>query len=408
MPVAAEHMANRLSTLRDMSWLTARRATLYGAALTTVLCVWFARAAMILYDHGGYAGDYLFGSDFLSFWAASRQILLGKAAEVYTPALHLLAEQPFLRIGYKYFFYPPTYMVVCAPLALLPFFISYALFQGVTFATFTGFVWRVFRRPWSVFAFLSFPAISANLVAGQNALLTASLLGFGLTLLDRRPRIAGFALGLMVIKPHLALAVPIALVVTGRWRALIWAAMSAVGLIALSCLLFGFDTWAGFFANAKEARLALENGVVGFAKMQSAFALARAFGASVETAYILQGFVALAAVCALVWVSRRKIGTAVERSMIVIAGFLMTPFSLHYDSLLFALPLVWMLNEWRERRFPPWSKLVLCIVFFAPALALVPVPFGVPTLLLFSWLLLREVPKERTIEGAMRGPEPAV
>jgi hypothetical protein len=363
---------------------------------------------MILYAHGGYAGDNLFGEDFLSFWVASRQILLGNAAEVYSPAVHRLAEQPFLRAGYEAFFYPPTYLVVCAPLALLPFFISYALFQGVTFTTFTGFVWRVFRRPWSVFAFLSFPAISANLFAGQNALLTASLLGFGLMLLDRRPRIAGITLGLMVIKPHLALAVPIALVVTGRWRALIWAAMSAVGLIALSCLLFGLDTWAGFFANAREARLVLEGGSVGFAKMQSVFALARAFGASVETAYILHGIVALAAAGVLVWVSRKQTGTAVERSMIVIAGLLMTPFSLHYDSLLLALPLVWMLKDWRERRFPPWSKLVLCIVFFAPALALVPLAFGVPTLLLFGWLLLREVPKERHIEGLVSGPAPAV
>jgi hypothetical protein len=210
----------------------------------------------------------------------------------------------------------------------------------------------------------------------------------------------------MVIKPHLALAVPIALIVTGRWRTLAWAGLSAVCLAALSYLLFGLDTWVGFLNNSHEAREVLELGGVGFGKMQSMFATARILGASVGTAYALQGLVALLAVCTLIWALRRPIGAAAECSLIVIACLLISPFSLHYDMVLLALPLAWMFREWQADGFPPWSKLVLCLVFLAPMIDYAPIiydlpflhplPFGLPALLLLSWLLVRGIAKRHS------------
>jgi hypothetical protein len=201
----------------------------------------------------------------------------------------------------------------------------------------------------------------------------------------------------MVIKPHLALAVPIALIVTGRWRTLAWAGFSAVCLATLSYLFFGLNTWVGFLNNSHQAREVLEHGDVGFAKMQSMFAAARMFGASVGTAYALQGLVAVSSVCALIWALRQPIGAAAERSLIVIACLLISPFSLHYDMVLIALPLAWMLQHWQRAGFPPWSKLVLCLVFLAPiTYPLHPLAFGLPILLLFGWFLVREVVKRHS------------
>src|SRR5262249_30568208 len=152
---------------------------------------------------------------------------------VYVPKLHHLAELPLLRKGYEFFLYPPTYMVVCLPLALAPFFVSYLLFMSTTALAFAAVVWRILRSPWSLLAILSYPAVYLNLIAGQNAFLTTAILGCGLGMLNRRPGLAGATLGLMAVKPHLALAVPVALTVSGRWRTLAWAGFSATSLAAL-------------------------------------------------------------------------------------------------------------------------------------------------------------------------------
>jgi hypothetical protein len=151
--------------LRDMTWLTPQRARLYGASLAIALAVMFVRKILFLYYHGGYdLESNLLGADFSSFWAASRQILAGQSADVYIAKLHYLAELPVLRRNYEYFFYAPPYMIFCLPLALAPFFISYALFVSATAAAFTATIWRILRSPWSLVAILSYPAIISTLL----------------------------------------------------------------------------------------------------------------------------------------------------------------------------------------------------------------------------------------------------
>ena len=58
---------------------------------------------------------------------------------------------------------------------------------------------------------LASPAVLINAVGGQNGTWTAALLGGGLSLLERRPYLAGGLFGMMIYKPHLALLLPVAL-----------------------------------------------------------------------------------------------------------------------------------------------------------------------------------------------------
>jgi alpha-1,2-mannosyltransferase len=96
----------------------------------------------------------------------------------------------------------------------------------------------------------------------------------------------------------------------------------------------------------------------------------------------------------LIQAQRQGASAATERSLIVLAGLLMTPFLLFYDMIILVLPLAWMLREWSDRGFPPWSKLVLLLVFCAPigVLAFGPMQFGLPALLLFGGYLVWFVP----------------
>lgn len=394
----------RPGMLRDMRWLTAWRARLYGSGMAITLALIFGWWMLLCFRRGGYdLNDDLIGADFSSFWAASLQALAGRAAEVYVPELHQLAERPYLRNGYEAFFYSPAYLVACLPLALASYFASLLIFISATGALFISVIWRTLRSPWCLAAILSFPPFYLNILAGQNAFLTAAILGWGLTTINHRPDLAGLILGLMVMKPHLALGIPVALIVTRRWRTLAWAAASSVCLVVLSYVLFGWETWLGFFNVSHSARETLENGAVSYWKMQSAFAVARILGADVATAYVLHGIVAICALCALVWALRRPISAASERSIVVLACLLITPFSLTYDMLLLALPLAWMWYQWQKFGFPPWSKLVLSLSFLAPMVlylpiiygfSLGPLPFGAPAVSLFlGALLIFEVTK---------------
>jgi hypothetical protein len=355
---------------RDMAWLTAERGRLYAAAGAIVFVG--VLAGMLLVQGLHTPEGLPIGMDFASFWAASRLVWAGMPLSVYNPEAHRLAESVILPGGeYEAFFYPPPYLLLCAPLGVLPFFCSLGAFMAATALTFAGAAWLATRSGWAVVAAVASPAVLVNLLTGQNAMLTAAILGAGLTLMDRRPRLAGALLGLMVIKPHLALAVPVALVCSARWRVLGAAAASAAAMAVLSALVFGLDVWSAFLANAGAARDALEQGLVKFDLFQSAFAAVREAGGSIPLSYAAQAISAAVALGVMIRANRIGASPAVERSLIVLACLLTTPFELHYDLVILMLPLLWLLTGWTETRFPssgfpPWGKLVLLTGYLLP------------------------------------------
>lgn len=102
--------------------------------------------------------------------------------------------------------YPPTFLLVLLPFACVPFGVSYAAFQIVTFAGLAGSLWRSTKKKveqWTpIFSLLLCPAASINVFAGQNAFMTGALLVGGCRLLERRPFLGGAVLGLLGYKPQ--------------------------------------------------------------------------------------------------------------------------------------------------------------------------------------------------------------
>ena len=194
-------------------------------------------------------------------------------------------------------------------------------------------------------AFLAFPAVFVNAAHGQNGFSSAALIGGGLFAMDRSPALAGVLLGAMAFKPHLALAIPFALVFARRWTTLIAAAATATAFAAASLAAFGEPAWNGFFADGRFARSALENNLVGDEKMQSVFAavrlmhwLARARLGSADRNCALR-------LAALWRLERRAFRTPVEAAAIVCAGLLASPFLLDYDLTHIAIPLAWLFRR---------------------------------------------------------------
>ena len=366
--VAATPPSSRLTTaLREAPWLTAERARAYARILLAMslggLVVWVALSSGGL-DRMGKP----LGTDFVSFWTASKLALGGHPAEVYDIAIHR-GEQAALfhrDIGYSAFFYPPLYLLICLPLALLPYFAALTAWLGLTGLAY----WRVMRawldERFGLIPILAFPAVLVNIGHGQNGFLTTALFGGGALMLNRRPIVAGILFGCMAYKPQLGLVIPLALLAAGRWKTIAAASLTVLVLAGLSAALFGLDTWRGFLAVSPVARAALDQDLVGYAKMQSSFAAVRLLHGGLGLAYATQIAVALAACAGLILLQRRSFRSEAEGPAMVLAALLASPFLLDYDLMLLAIPLAWMAREGLRAGFRPWEKLTLLAAFVLP------------------------------------------
>jgi hypothetical protein len=375
-----------VATLRDGDWLTASRVRAYTRLLfaATVAAV----VGWVGLSQGGLdrEGKPL-GTDFLSFWAASRLALGGHPALVYDVASHAAAQRAAFGgapLGYAAFFYPPLYLLLCLPLGLAPYFVALATWLGATGAA----CWLAIRQVLGqagrglTLAMLAFPGLLSTIGHGQNALLTTALFALGAVSLDRRPILAGVWLGLLAFKPHLGLLLPLALMASARWKTVAAAAAAVLVFAAAALAAFGLPTWRAFLAVSPLARATLEQGLVGFDKMQSVFAAARLLGAGLWLSYGLQILAAAMAAWVVVRVARRAGGPDPGLALgatVATASLLASPFLLDYDLTLLAMPMAWVVKEGREQGFRPWEKTALFAAFILPLVARVAAQrLGVP------------------------------
>ena len=283
--------------------------------------------------------------DFLSYWAAARLAADGHGAWAYDINLHHRVEETVVSfIGNLPFPYPPAFLLVVTPFGLLPFwaaFVAWIALTGAIFAVVVG--WRG-RLPY----IFSHPAVIANSMIGQNGFLTTSILSGGLTLLPKRPLAGGAVLGLMVIKPQLALTLPFAMIAGRQWKAIAAAIASASCALLLAWLVFGWDAYRRFFLVLPFFTDAMTAGKWPWNKVASVFALMRFLGAPHLTALAVQAFVALLViglVCRAWW-----LGLDERAPMIAAAAVLIPPYVFTYDALLLVIPWMWLL----ERRQSLW------------------------------------------------------
>lgn len=354
-------------------------------------------AILLITSNGGIDRfGHLLGSDFLSFWAVGKMALEGAAP--YDTSLHLEMMRDFAPTlqGYPAFYYPPLFLLLCASLALLPYFASLAVWLAVTGAAWIGAV-RLWTRemklelpllPWVA----AFTPVLITITHGQTSFLVAALLGAGLLLVRDRPVLAGILLGLATFKPQFGLLVPVALLLTGSWRTIISASATALAFAALTTVVFGVELWAEWYAVSSQAQAVMADGTVGFGKMVSLFAGLRLLGVSEANAYAFQIALSLVMVLLVAWASWRQQFSPLLAALVLAAAPLATPFVLDYDMLLLAFPLVYLAaTGYRE-----WEKTVSAAVFVAPMIGRpIAMNLGVPIMPLviglLVWVLWRRV-----------------
>ena len=188
-------------------------------------------------------------TDFGYFWAAGIQALHGNAAALYDPAelakIQAALFQPsnFLYLNWAY---PPTFFLILAPLALLPYRYAFITWDVLTLLGCVAVVYLIVRRRPAIALAFAAPFTAWNFLAAQNGFLTASLLGASLLLLERQPVLAGIFIGCLTYKPQFGILFPVALVAATQWRAIASAAATAALLAGASIAFFGTASWAEF------------------------------------------------------------------------------------------------------------------------------------------------------------------
>lgn len=324
-------------------WLDARRFRLYpkivfGLLATSTLALLSTLRGLV--DRGGEPLGY----DFVTFWAASFLALKGRAVEAYDLRTIFEAEKaavPALKATFAWF-YPPTFHLVVVPLALLPYLASYLAFVSTTLMGYVTVFRRIARSREAMWCLAAFPGVWIDALHGQNAFLTSALVGAALLSLPSRPILAGVWIGLLAVKPHLALVFPFVLVAIGAWRTLATAAVVATVFLGLGTAVLGADALLAFFHGLSFARTAVENGLLPWDKMPTVFAMLRLWGVPIAFAWVAHGVVACGAIRATWNVWRRTESLPIRGAAFTVSTLLASPYLFDYDLTLLAFPIAWI------------------------------------------------------------------
>jgi hypothetical protein len=334
-------------------------------------------------------------TDFNTFYAVALLEADHAAQAVYDGALMQAAERRAARLAYPglterqlspvppfVWLYPPTAILLVMPLAALPYWVAYVVWIVVTAAVWVVALHRMRPDPSTLPLALALPATFLNGMFGQMGFLTAGLLGLGLAWLVERPLLAGVAFGLLTVKPHFGLLLPIALVCGGHWRTIGAAALTAVAVAAVSLAAFGPEPWAAFAAHARDGGALLTAGAVPWTLMPTVYPALRLLGLPESLAVGGQTAVALAAVGAVVWAWRRPAAPADRAGVLCLATLLALPFAYAYDLTLLAVPIFWT----AARRDVVLPGLAALLPFLGPGLAHLGLPVG--PLVIGAWLVV--------------------
>lgn len=315
-----------------------------------------------------------FGDDWVNYWSAGYLALHGRAAEIYNlPAFHTF-QQTIVGSpldGYHYS-YPPVMMLLTVPFALIPYVPSLFVWLSASWYAFYRALKLAMPGRSVLLLALAAPAVLINAVGGQNGCWTAALLGGGLSLLERRPYVAGALFGMMIYKPHLAVLVPVALLAGRQWRAIAGAALTAGAILGLSYLIFGPELWAHYARNLTALRHAvLETDIS--PRMVSIFITMRSLGTSVVTAYWVQGVFAAVACASVAVVWFKTTAPAIRNALLLLGTCLAAPYLQDYDLVFGAIVVAWLwqqpvANAREERALQIGCGLLLLLPLVAAAL----------------------------------------
>lgn len=321
--------------------------------------------------HNILPGGAAIGGDYAAFYTAAHVAAEGDAAAIYD--LDVFEEKlhqygpPKEHFGLAWQ-YPPTYLLITAPLALLGFIPGYLLWTGGTAAAFFATMRAVGFRGIFLMVMLAAPSTFHAAITGQNGFLTAALIAVAALYADKRPVIAGLAAALLTVKPQLGVLLPIAFLAGGCWRTFLVAAIGTLALAAVSVVAFGPEPWLAFVGETGAAADRIAQGVMPLYKMTTPFAAARFAGAPTAAAAVISIAAALAVAGAVGVVWRRLRDHELRAAMLVACAFFAAPYGFYYELIVLALPIAILARRGLERGWLRYEQAALSLAVALPLL----------------------------------------
>ena len=310
-----------------------RRAFLVVAWIANVaLLAWFVQFSFEYFEstNGLFtdAGRPI-GGDFLVFWSSAVLTAQGHLLDLSDPVVFqaLMADLFIHEVPNYAWAHPPQMLFFVLPFGQLSYLWAWATWSLLTLSAY----WFATRNSALFFA----PSTIFNLHMGQAGFLLGAMYYGALRVLNRRPVIAGVCIGLIAVKPHLGILIPVALLAARAWLTILSAAMTIVVLVLFSGVVFGWEAWRMWLFDAMPQQAELLNGFVGGTITISAFSGARSLGSPIWVAWHAQAPFTVLGLVATWWafcrLRRRAISAPEAYSVLLLSTAIATPYMFTYD-----------------------------------------------------------------------------
>ena len=311
----------------------------------------------------------LIGIDFSAYYSVGKLATEGNARLIYDLDIHhnvlesvLGREIPFM-LGW---FYPPIFLLIVTTFAFLPYKSALFIWTFITFIIYLFAVKKISLSNKGIYIAMGFPGVLMNFHWGQNALLTTALFGLGIYYTEKKPLLAGLMFSVLCYKPHFALFTFVILLLSKRWKTLMWSVLFGFLLMIISSGVFGVETWIEYIKSQLNSPDILLGSVwkntVGM--QPTLYSFLRLIGIHAKYALSVQGIVALIMLFLSWWTWKHISSISVKGIILVISTLLCTPYFGQYDLVLLILPLIWYLNDCKLNGWLKWDLGVLILLWF--------------------------------------------
>jgi hypothetical protein len=347
-----------------------RKRTIYVCVIVTLLVAMLVFKAFRFFEGGLWYGSQT--ADFAAFHIVAQRIWLGDLDLTYQFSLFLKMQIAAAGgpTGVMPWTYPPQFGLLLAPFAFLPGWAAYFLFTTVTLAAYLMTLRTIAGNNFAQVLVIFFPAIGITIACGQNGFLTGALIGLVCINAERRPALAGIALGMMVIKPHLAIAAGIYMLLTRRWPAVLTAAAVVVGSSLVCTLVFGPQIWIAWLGSIREAAGYLEEGRYQLFRMISAYAALYKAGVPAAGAFWGQMAMAGLALVAVALAVARGPSPRFALGVVAVASVMISPYAYDYDLPIVGIGLALLLPDLATLASPRERGAIYGLILLANAYGL--------------------------------------
>ena len=341
--------------MKPAAWLTANRIRVHGLLLAITLWSVYGvdMSAPGLIDRNGLVK----GADFLHFYTLGRLALQGRGDLLYNMRAQAELTPEFVPNAPDSLYVPlygPQVSLFFAPFARLPYGCALAAWLAVNVLIYAFCCYAVWKncpglqthRGTVLILAIAFPGFFHPLAWGQTSGL--ALLCFTLAYLALRrdhTLLAGLAIGSLIFKPQLGLAVAVVFVFAREWKVVAGAVMAASIQLAAAWTHYGtvvMRTYLHALTHVREVLPLLEPRLYQTHSLRSFWSLLLPWPRVAFGLYVI-GAVAILALAVRVWRSRSSL--SLRFSALLFTTALVSPHLTVYDLIILA-PAFLLLGDW--------------------------------------------------------------